>query len=153
METDWIENSQQSGRQSIPVVFAVMAGICGIFLPITDATYVPAFVAAAILAFATPMSLMVAAPKGLLKRNRAFRWLSIECVISAVCDVVASAMLMSLRSPDGAAGDIGGFPMWLLSTAALATVTSCAIRVWRVEYAAPPTTLRGLQRQERRTKR
>lgn len=153
MELDWVDKSQKSGRQAIPVVFAVMVGFCGIFLPITDATHVPAYIAAIVFAFATPLALIVAAPTGLLKRNRAFRWLSIASVFSAACVVVTSGMLMAFGSPAGAAGDIGGFPMWLLSTVALVTVTSCAIKAWRVEYAQPPTTLRGLQRQERRIKR
>ena len=150
MELDWVDKSQKSGRQAIPVVLAVMVGICGIFLPITDASYVPAYIAAIVFALATPLALIMAAPNGLVKRSRAFLWLSIACVFSAVCALVTSGMLMSFGSPAGASGDIGGFPLWLLSTVALVTVTSCAIKVWRVEYAQPPTTLRGLQRQERR---
>ena len=153
MELDWVDKSQKSGRQAIPVGFAVMAGFCGIFLPLTDAMYVPAFIAAAIFALATPLALIAGAPQGLLKRNRAFRWLSIASIFTAVCALVTSGMLMSFGSPAGAAGDIGGFPMWLLSTIALLTVTSCAVTVWRVECAAPPTTLRGLQRQARRENR
>lgn len=153
MELDWVDKSQKSGRQAIPVVLAVMVGFCGIGLPLTDAMYVPAFIAAIVFAVATPLALIVAAPEGLFRRTRAFRWLSIACAFSAACAVAASGILMSFGTPAGAAGDIGGFPMWLLSTIALVTVTSCAIRVWRVEYAAPPTTLSGFQRQERRAKR
>ncbi|MEV8183590.1 hypothetical protein [Specibacter sp. NPDC078692] len=153
MELDWVDKSQKSGRQAIPIVLAVFVGLCGIYLPLTDATYVPAYIAAASFAVASPLALIVAAPKGLLKRNRAFRWLSIASVFFAACAVVTSGLLMSLGSPQGAAGDIGGFGMWLLSTIALVTVTSCAVKVWRVECAAPPTTLRGLQRQARRENR
>ncbi|MEV8143061.1 hypothetical protein [Specibacter sp. NPDC078709] len=159
MELDWVDKSQKSGRQAIPivlvvlVVLAVLCGVCGIYLPLTDATYVPAFIAAATFAVAAPLALIAAAPKGLLKRNRAFRWLSIASVFFAACAVVTSGLLMSYGSAQGAAGDIGGFGMWLLSTIALVTVTSCAVKVWRVEYAAPPTTLRGLQRQARRENR
>ncbi|MDD0857448.1 hypothetical protein NHF46_06025 [Arthrobacter alpinus] len=153
MELDWVDKSQKSGRQTIPIVFAVMVALCGIYLPLTDATYVPAYIASAIFAVVTPVALIVAAPKGLLKRNRAFRWLSIASVFFAACAVVTSGLLLSLGSPQGAAGDIGGFGMWLLSTIALLTVTSCAVKVWRVECAAPPTTLRGLQRQARRESR
>lgn len=58
MELDWVDKSQKSGRQAIPVGFAVMAGFCGIFLPLTDAMYVPAFIAAAIFALATPLALI-----------------------------------------------------------------------------------------------
>lgn len=153
MEMDWTDKSQQSGRQAIPVVMAVMVGFCGIFLPITEGSYVPAYIAAMVFALAAPVSLYVVAPRALLKRNRAFRWLSGASVFTAVCVIATSGLLMSFGSPAGAAGDIGGYPLWLLSTLALVTVTICAIVVWRVEYAQPPTTLRGLQRQERRVKR
>lgn len=153
MELDWVDKSQKSGRQALPVVLAVMVGFCGIGLPLTDAMYVPAYIAAIVFALATPLALLVAAPEGLFKTNRAFRWLSIACVFSAACAVVTSGILMSFRNPAGAAGDIGGAGMWLLSTIALVTVTSCAIKVWRTEHAGPPTTLRGFQRQERRERR
>ena len=153
MELDWVDKSQKSGRQSIPIVLAVMVGFCGIGLPLTDAMYVPAFIAAIIFAVATPVALLVTAPQGLLGRNRAFRWLSIACIFTAACAIATSGLLMSFGTPAGAAGDIGGFGMWLLSTLALVTVTSCAIRVWRVDCAPPPTTLRGIQRWERRAGR
>lgn len=150
MELDWVDKSQKSGRQAIPVIFAVLVGFCGIFLPRTDAMYVPAFIAAIVFAVATPAALFGGAPNSLFKRNRAFRWLSIATVVLAACAVVTSGLLMSFGSPAGAMGDIGGFPLWLLSTIGLVVVTSCAIKVWRDEYAQPPTTLRGLQKQERR---
>lgn len=79
MELDWVDKSQKSGRQAIPVALAV----------------------------------------------------TIVSVFAAVCAVATSGMLMSFGSPDGAAGDIGGFPLWLLSTIALLTITSCAIKVSR----------------------
>ncbi|MFB9163652.1 hypothetical protein [Arthrobacter psychrochitiniphilus] len=153
MELDWVDKSQKSGRQAIPVALAVLVGFCGIGLPLTDAMYVPAFIAAIVFAVATPLTLLVAAPRGLFKKNRAFRWLSILCAFFAACVVVTSGFLMSYGSPAGATADIGGFGMWLLSTIALVTITSCAVRVWRVEYAQVPTTLRGIQRQERRERR
>lgn len=153
MELDWVDKSQKSGRQAIPIALAVMVGFCGMWLPLTDATYVPAYIAAIVFAVATPLTLLSAAPSGLFKENRAFCWLSIACVVVAACAVVTSAMLMSMGSPAGAAGDIGGSGMWLLSTIALVAVTSCAVRVWRLDQAGPPATLRGLQRQERRDRR
>ncbi|WP_449374785.1 hypothetical protein [Arthrobacter psychrolactophilus] len=153
MELDWVDKSQKSGRQAIPIVLAVMVGFCGIGLPLTDAMYVPAFIAAIVFAVATPLTLLAVAPQGLFKMNSAFRWLSIAAIFSAACAIVTSGLLMSFGTPAGAAGDIGGFPMWLLSTLALVTVTSCAIRVWRVESSALPATLRSLQRQERRKRR
>lgn len=153
MEPDWVDKSQKSGRQAIPVVLAVMVWFCGIGLPLTDAMYVPAFIAAIVFAVATPLALLMGAPKELLQRSISFRWLSIACAFSAACSVVTSGFLTSYGSPAGATADIGGFGMWLLSTIALVTVTSCAIRVWRVEYAPVPTTLRGIQRQERRERR
>lgn len=153
MEMQWVDRSQPSGRQAVPVALAVLVGLCGMFLPLTDAMYGPAFISAMVFALATPLALLVVSPKGLLKRNRAFRWLSIASASSAICAVLTSGMLMSLGSPAAAAADIGGFPMWLLSTIALVTVTSCAIKVWRMEQAGPPTTLRGLQRQKRRDRR
>ncbi len=153
MELDWVDKSQKSGRQAIPVVLAVMCGFCGIWLPLTEAMYVPAYIAAIVFAVATPCALLVAAPRELFRKNRAFRWLSIACVLSAACAVVSSGILMSFGTPLGGVADIGGTGMWLLSLIALVTVTSCAVKVWRVEYAAPPTTLRGIQRQERRERR
>lgn len=153
MELDWVDKSQKSGRQAIPIVLAVMVGFCGIGLPLTDAMYVPAFIAAIVFAVATPLTLLAVAPQGLFRTNSAFRWLSIASIFSAACAIVTSGLLVSFGTPAGAAGDIGGFPMWLLSTLALVTVTSSAIRVWRVESAALPATLRSLQRQERRKRR
>lgn len=153
MEPDWVDKSQKSGRQAIPIVLAVMVGFCGIGLPLTDAMYEPAFIAAMVFAVATPVALLLAAPKALKQRSRPFHWLSIASIFSAACVVVASGFLMSYGSPAGATADIGGFGSWLLSTIALVTVTSCAIRVWRMEYAAAPTTLRGIQRAEQREHR
>lgn len=153
MEMEWVDRSQPSGRQAVPVVLAGLVGMCGIFLPRSDAMYGPAFVAAMVFALSTPLALLMVAPKGLLERNRAFRWLCVASVFSAICAVVTSGILMSMGSPAGAAGDIGGFPLWLASTIALVTVTGCAVKVWRLEHAGPPTTLRGLQRQERRDRR
>lgn len=150
MEMDWVDKSQPSGRQAIPVALAVLVGFCGIFLPLTAVMYGPAFIAAIVFALATPLALVVVAPKGLLKRSRSFRRLFIAIVFSAVCAVVTGGMLLSLGSPEGAAGDIGGLPLWLLSTVALVTSTSCAIKAWRTDRAGPPTTLRGLQRLARR---
>lgn len=153
MELDWVDKSQPSGRQAIPVVLAVLVGFCGIFLPLTDAMYGPAFIAAIVFALATPLAFLMVVPKGLLKRNLIFRWLFIASVFSGICAAVTGGILLSFGSPAGAAGDIGGFPLWLLSTVALVTVTSCAIKVWRTDHAGPPTTLRGFQRQERREHR
>ncbi|MGO2542264.1 MAG: hypothetical protein ACTH8J_14035 [Specibacter sp.] len=153
MEMDWVDKSQPSGRQAIPVALAVLVGFCGIFLPLTNAMYGPAFIAAIVFAVATPLTFLAVAPKGLLKRSRSVRWLFIAIVFSALCAVVTGGMLLSMGSPEGAAGDIGGLPLWLLSTVALVTFTSCAIKAWRTDRAGPPTTLRGLQRQERRANR
>ena len=151
MDVQWVDRSQPSGRQAVPVVLAVLVGLCGILLPLTDAMYAPAFILAMIFAVATPVALFAVAPKGLLARSRTFRRLAMATVFSAACAAVTGGMLLSLGSPAGAAADIGGFPLWLLSTAALVTVVSCAVKAWRVEQAGPPTTLRGLQRQARRS--
>lgn len=153
MEPDWVDKSQKSGRQAIPIVLSVMVGFCGIGLPLTDAMYEPAFIAAMVFAVATPVALLVGAPKALKQRSRPFRWLSIASIFSAACVVVASGFLMSYGSLEGGTADIGGFGSWLLSTIALVAVTSCAIRVWRVEYASEPITLRGIQRAEKRERR
>jgi hypothetical protein len=84
----WIGKSQPSGRQSVPVVLAVMAGFCGLYLPFTDATYVPAFIAAMVFALATPLTLFVVAPKDLLGLGGAFRWLSLASMPLAICAAV-----------------------------------------------------------------
>lgn len=151
MELDWVDNSQKSGRQSIPIALALMVGFCGIGLPLTDSMYEPAFIAATVFAVGTPVALLVGAPKALKQKNRAFRWLSIATIFFAACVAVISGFLISYGSPAGAAADIGGFASWLLSTIGLVTVTSCAIRVWRVEYS--PMTLRRLQKAEKRERR
>ena len=149
MDTDWVDTSQPSGRQAVPVVLAVLVGLCGICLPFTEASYVPAFAAAMVFAVATPLTLWLVAPKDLFKRSRTFRRLFIAGVFFALCAVVTGGMLMALGSPAGAGGDIGGLPLWLLSTVGLVAVPGCAITSWRREHAGPPTTLRGLQRLER----
>lgn len=129
MELAWVDKSQKSGRQAIPVVLAVMVGFCGIWLPLTEAMYVPAYIAAIVFAVATPLALLVAAPRELFRKNMAFRWLSIACVFSTACAVVSSGILMSFGTPLGAVADIGGTGMWLLSLIALVTVTSCAVKI------------------------
>lgn len=136
----------------MPGVLAVLSAVSGLVFPRTDSLYGPAYIAAIVCALATPLTFLVVAPMGLFKRSRAFLWLFIATVVSAVCAAVTSGLLLSMGSPEGAAADIGGFPMWLLSMGALVTVSLFAIKAWHQEQAGPATTLRGLQLQERRTK-
>ena len=129
-----------------------MVAVSGLVFPRTDLLYQPAYIAAITFALATPMAVLLVAPRGLLKHNRSFLWLFLATVVSAACAAVTGGLLLSMGSPAGAVGDIGGLPMWLLSTAALITSTMFTLRVWRTVQESPPTTLRGLQRQERRAK-
>lgn len=152
MGKQWAEQLRSPRLQAMPGVLAVLSAVSGLVFPRTDALYGPAYIAAIVFALATPLAFLVVAPKSLFRQNRAFLWLYIATVVSAVCAAVTSGLLMSLGSPDGAAGDIGGFPMWLLSTGSLVTVSLLAIKAWHREQAGPATTLRDLQRQERRTK-
>lgn len=128
----------------------MLAAISGFFVPLMGTLNVPAYIAAMIFAVATPLAFLAVVPKSPFRRNRTFRLLFVATFFSAVCAGVTSGMLLSLGSLEGAAGDIGGFPLWLLSTGALVTVTSLAVRAKGADPAGTPTTLRDLQRRERR---
>jgi len=155
MDTDLEEVAQGLWRQAIPVALAGMVLVCGLFLPLTEAMYRPAYIAAIVLALATPAAFLAVAPKGLLRQSPGYLWLFIATAFFALCCAAVAAGLLSYGSPAGAAGDIGGLPLWLLSTLGLLAATSCAIAARNAAFREP-TTLRDfqrLERQERRKKR
>lgn len=167
MEQTLKETSQQS--QIMPVVLAALVAASGFLLPATGVLYVHGYVAAMIFALATPVAYLVVAPKGLLSMSRSYFWLFIATIFFALAAAATSGLLLSMGSLEGAAGDIGGYPLWLLATGALITVTALAIPARRMAHAGPPTTLfelqaknpeqgesatlLGMQRRERRERR
>ncbi|MFQ4147618.1 hypothetical protein AAGW05_02800 [Arthrobacter sp. LAPM80] len=110
-------------------------------------------IAAITFTLTTPVALLLVSPRGLFRRNRAFLWLLVATAVSAMCSALVGGALLSMGSPEGAAGDIGALPLWLLSTGGLITSSMFAVRSWHGEPKGPPATLRGLQLQERRAKR
>lgn len=144
METEAFSTPETFGYQAIPVVLAVLVVICGLFLPLADSTYIPAYVLAIVFSLATPLAFWIVAPRRLFRQSRAYRWLFIATIFAALCAAVTSGLLLSMGSPAGAAADIGGFPLWLLSTGALITATSLASRVRNLGQIEP-SSLRGLQ--------
>lgn len=148
MEVD----AQGLWRQAVPVVLAAMVLVCGLFLPLTEAMYRPAYIAAIVLALTTPAAFLAVAPKGLLRQSRAYLWLFVATAFSALCCAAVAVGLLSFGSPAGAAGDIGGLPLWMLSTLGLLAATSCAIAARKTAFREP-STLRDFQRQERQERR
>ncbi len=111
----------------VPAVLAFLALASGVMLPRVDGLYVPGHVAALLLALAVP------AGYGWIERKTgrpgagARRFLFPGMAALAALSAVASAMLLAMGGPEGAAGDIGGMGLWLLSTAGLLGLSLAAI--------------------------
>ncbi|MGA7203486.1 MAG: hypothetical protein WBX27_02525 [Specibacter sp.] len=112
----------------MPASLAALAGASGWFLPRTDALYAPAYLASRILALAAPLAFVLLTDGKLLKsKGRGnVKWLFAASCLFAVLSAAASWLLLSMGSPDGAAGDIGGLPMWILATTGLLGITLTA---------------------------
>ena len=67
--------------------------------------------------------------------SRRFRFPAI--VVLAVLSAVASAMLIAMGNVEGAAGDIGGRGLWLLSTAGLFGLSLAGIDSGERRMASP----------------
>ncbi|MFF5793061.1 hypothetical protein ACFY5D_13525 [Paeniglutamicibacter sp. NPDC012692] len=125
---------------AVPAVIAFLALACGVLLPRVDGLYVPGHVAALVLALAVP------AAQGRTERNRgrsraagARRFLFPGMMVLAVLSVIASAMLLDMGSIEGAAGDIGGMGLWLLSTAGLLGLSIAVLGAGQRPAAKPST--------------
>lgn len=125
--------------RAFPAVIAFLGIACGLLLPRIDGMYVPGHMAALLLALAVP------AAHGLMERKQgrsvagARRFLFPGMVALAALSVLASAMLLSMGSPEGAAGDIGGMALWILSTAGLLGLSLAGIDSGVRREANPPT--------------
>lgn len=151
MGAHWSKRADSPHAQALPGVLAVSAAVAGLAFPRTEFLYGPAYIAAIGFAVATPLAFLLVAPKGPLKRSRAILWLFTATAVSAVASAAMGGLLLSMGF-DGSAADIGGFPLWLLSTGALVTTSLVAVNVWRKEQEGPATTLKALQQQARRAK-
>ncbi|WP_146238788.1 hypothetical protein [Arthrobacter livingstonensis] len=109
-----------------------MTVVAGLILPQFDPVdepghwWVPGFVASIVFAVATPLAFTLVVTGRLLKQDRKLRWLVIGSGFLAILSVAASSLMLSYGSRYGASGDIGGTPMWLLSTGGLLAVTLVA---------------------------
>lgn len=116
-----------------PSALAVLSVVCGLLVPRSDAFYVLGHSLALVLALAVPLAYgwlnregRSINPKGTGVHQFLFIGLSIFAVISAVSSVV----LLSFGSTDGAAGDIGGIFIWLVSSAGLLVLSIAAAIFW-----------------------
>lgn len=119
--------------RTVPCALAVLTVVCGLLIPRSDAFYLLGHSLALGLALAVPLAYRWPNRYGRSinpKSPGVHRFLSIGLSILAVISAMSSAILLSYGSTDGAAGDIGGIFIWLLSSAGLLVLSIAAAMFW-----------------------
>lgn len=119
--------------RAVPSALAVLTVVCGLLVPRNDALYVLGHSLALVLAPVVPLAygwLNYKARSTGPKDIGVHRFLLIGLSAFGVISAVSSGILLSFGSTEGAAGDIGGIFLWLVSSAGLLVVSIAAAIAW-----------------------
>lgn len=108
-------NERFTVSRAIPSAFAVLAFLGVLVIPRTDSLYLFGHVVAIVSSLAAVLSFCVL-KSGRKNRKKGFL---LSVGLLGLMSAATAGLLLSFGSKASASGDIGGFPMWLLSTIGL----------------------------------
>jgi hypothetical protein len=108
-------NEKFTMSRAVPSAFAVLAFIGVLVIPLAESLYVFGHIVAIVSSLAAVTSFFVL-QSGRKNRKKGFL---LSVVLLGLISAATAGLLLSFGSKAGASGDIGGFPVWLLSTMGL----------------------------------
>ncbi len=116
--------------RGVPPTLAVLAGVSGFLIPRNDDLYLIGHSAALVLALAVPLSYGWLNRGTRIEEKGLHRFLLAGLGVFGAASAVASGIFLTYGSSPGAAGDIGGMLLWVVSSGGLIVLSIGAAISW-----------------------